>query len=148
VSTHHLAPYRAVYPALADVGVLFAYSKLHVEDSSSKISAQLRKLYRLPPDMAPWASSLSLIAEPLFETRLLESTFQLKSIETTLAKHKNNTPPSQPSSILSTFITAVMAVAQRFVISVLLILTVIFVLLAQSAEAGKGPKITNKVDAS
>jgi peptidyl-prolyl cis-trans isomerase B (cyclophilin B) len=41
-----------------------------------------------------------------------------------------------------------MAVAQRFVISVLLILTVIFVLFAQSAEAGKGPKITNKVNAS
>jgi len=38
-----------------------------------------------------------------------------------------------------------MAVAQRFVVSLLLILTVIFVLLAQSAEAAKGPKITHKV---
>jgi peptidyl-prolyl cis-trans isomerase B (cyclophilin B) len=39
-----------------------------------------------------------------------------------------------------------MAVAQRFIISVLLILTVVFVLFAQAAEASKGPKITHKVN--
>jgi hypothetical protein len=38
-----------------------------------------------------------------------------------------------------------MAIAQRLVISVLLILTVIFAFLAQGIEATKGPKITNKV---
>ena len=34
---------------------------------------------------------------------------------------------------------------QRFLVSVLLILSVTFVFFAQSAEASKGPKITHKV---
>jgi hypothetical protein len=34
---------------------------------------------------------------------------------------------------------------QRFVVSALLILTVVFLFMAQTAEASKGPKITNKV---
>lgn len=38
-----------------------------------------------------------------------------------------------------------MAVLQKAVISFLLILSVAFVFLAQSAEATKGPKITHKV---
>ena len=38
-----------------------------------------------------------------------------------------------------------MASIQRFLISVLLILSVTFVFFAQSAEASKGPKITHKV---
>jgi len=38
-----------------------------------------------------------------------------------------------------------MAIAQKFAITVLLILTVIFAFLAQSSEAAKGPKITHKV---
>ena len=38
-----------------------------------------------------------------------------------------------------------MATLQRLVISVLLILTVTFVLFAQASEAAKGPKITHKV---
>ena len=38
-----------------------------------------------------------------------------------------------------------MATLQRFAISVLLILTVVFAMLAQASEAAKGPKITNKV---
>ena len=38
-----------------------------------------------------------------------------------------------------------MANLQRIVISFLLILTVTFLFFAQSSEAAKGPKITNKV---
>jgi len=38
-----------------------------------------------------------------------------------------------------------MAIAQRIVVSLLLVLTVIFALLAQGSVAAKGPKITNKV---
>jgi len=38
-----------------------------------------------------------------------------------------------------------MATAQRFVISVLLLLTVLFAFFAQASEAAKGPKITHKV---
>ena len=38
-----------------------------------------------------------------------------------------------------------MATAQRFIISVLLVLTVVFAFLAQASEAAKGPKITHKV---
>ena len=38
-----------------------------------------------------------------------------------------------------------MANFQRFVISVLVILTATFLFFAQSGEAAKGPKITNKV---
>lgn len=38
-----------------------------------------------------------------------------------------------------------MIALQRFVVSALLILTVIFLFMAQTAEAVKGPKITNKV---
>jgi peptidyl-prolyl cis-trans isomerase B (cyclophilin B) len=38
-----------------------------------------------------------------------------------------------------------MATAQRFVVSVLLLLTVLFAFLAQASEATKGPKITHKV---
>lgn len=38
-----------------------------------------------------------------------------------------------------------MASIQRFVISVLLILSITFVFFAQASEATKGPKITHKV---
>lgn len=38
-----------------------------------------------------------------------------------------------------------MAGLQRALVSILLILTVVFVFLAQSGEAAKGPKITHKV---
>lgn len=38
-----------------------------------------------------------------------------------------------------------MATIQRALISVLLILTVVFVFFAQASEAAKGPKITHKV---
>lgn len=38
-----------------------------------------------------------------------------------------------------------MAPLQRLVVSVLLILTAVFVFFAQTAEAAKGPKITSKV---
>jgi hypothetical protein len=38
-----------------------------------------------------------------------------------------------------------MASIQRFVISVLLILSITFVFFAQASEASKGPKVTHKV---
>lgn len=57
--------------------------------------------------------------------------------------------PSEPAAIdlptLSFHLTAKMFALQRFVVSALLILTVVFLFMAQTAEAVKGPKITNKV---
>ena len=41
-----------------------------------------------------------------------------------------------------------MANFQRFAISVLLILTAVFLFMAQTASAARGPKITNKVCSS
>ncbi len=38
-----------------------------------------------------------------------------------------------------------MAVLQKSIISVLLVLTIAFIYLAQASEAAKGPKITHKV---
>ena len=58
-------------------------------------------------------------------------------------------PPTLAQHHLTTSIliqlTTKMFTLQRFVVSVLLILTVTFILFAQTAQAVKGPKITHKV---
>jgi hypothetical protein len=78
------------------------------------------------------------------ETRLLEiDLFQSRQALLQREDYKNNTPKTISSILPSHF--AAMATAQRFIISVLLILTVVFTLLAQTSEAAKGPKITHKV---
>lgn len=60
--------------------------------------------------------------------------------------HVAASPPFPSATPIDPFcFTAKMASLQRFVISVLLILSVTFVFFAQASEAAKGPKITHKV---
>ena len=54
-------------------------------------------------------------------------------------------PDLSPPSSSSLDPTSIMASIQRYVITLLLMLTFTFVYFAQTGEAAKGPKITNKV---